>query len=278
MVRSIVVITLVAASAGLSAQNRASRNAGDDFGRSADAWCADADRSNRGNRVACDVRQETLAGVSSLDVDTGGNGGISVRGTDGTTPRLRYRVVTHGRSMADAENLAKQIAITTTDGRFRASGPRTGDGQGWSVDVEVETPPDLPLTLTTANGGISIERVSGRTRFETANGGVSLSDISGDVRGRTVNGGLTVTLDGQRWNGTGLDVETTNGGVRMTLPDGYNANLSAETTNGGLDIDFPVTVQGRLSAVNRRITTTLGSGGPPIHVRTVNGGVTIARR
>jgi len=278
MVRSILVMVLVAASAGLSAQSRGSRDTRDDFGRSADAWCAEAVRSNRGDRSACDVREESLGAVSSLEVDTGGNGGISVRGTDAATSRVRFRIVTHGRSTADAENLSKQIEIATTGGRVRARGPRMGDGQGWSVDVELEAPRDLPLTLTTANGGISIERVSGRTRFETANGGVSLSDVSGDVRGSTVNGGVTVRLDGQRWNGAGLDVETTNGGIRMTLPDGYNANLSAETTNGGLDIDFPVTVQGRLSAVNRRITTTLGSGGPPIHVRTVNGGVSIIRR
>ncbi len=48
----------------------------------------------------------------------------------------------------------------------------------------------------------------------------------------------------------------------MTLPDGYNAELTAETTNGGLDVDFPITVQGRISSVNHRISTTLGSGGP----------------
>jgi hypothetical protein len=64
----------------------------------------------------------------------------------------------------------------------------------------------------------------------------------------------------------------------MTLPQGYNAELAAETTNGGLSIDFPVTVQGQLSGLNRRISTTLGSGGPRLHVRTVNGGVSIAKR
>src|SRR4051812_15501323 len=150
MVRSILVMVLVAASAGLSAQSRGSRNTGDDFGRSADTWCAEAVRSNRSSRSACDVREESLAGVSSLEIDTGGNGGISVRGTDDPTPRVRFRIVTRGRSSADAESLSKQIAITTTDGRVRARGPRTGDGEGWSVDVEVEAPRELPLTLTTA--------------------------------------------------------------------------------------------------------------------------------
>ena len=74
---------------------------------------------------------------------------------------------------------------------------RTTGREGWSVDVEVETPRDLPLTLASTNGGIDIQDVSGRTRFETVNGGVTLSNVSGDMRGRTVNGGLNVRLDGR---------------------------------------------------------------------------------
>ena len=50
------------------------------------------------------------------------------------------------------------------------------------------------------------------------------------------------------------------------------------THNGGIDIDFPITVRGRISDMRRRIDTTIGSGGAPLRVRTVNGGVSIARR
>jgi hypothetical protein len=275
MFRLVFVVTLTAGAAGLSAQDRGRT---DNFGRSADVWCAETDRWNRSDRTVCNVREETLPGVSLLDIDTGGNGGITVRGISGSTARLRFRIVAHARSEADARNLAQDIDISIDDGRIRARGPRSRDREGWSVDVEVETPRNLPLTLATANGGISIEEVTGRTRFETANGGVSLTDVAGDVRGSTVNGGVNVRLEGRRWEGEGLDVATTNGGVRMSLPDGYNAELSAETTNGGLNIDFPVVLQGRLSGINRRIVTTLGSGGPRLHVRTVNGGVHIGRR
>jgi len=273
MIRSTIVLALVAGSVGLSAQR-----SGGDFWRPSEAWCADARGGNRNDQFTCDVREESLGSVPSLDIDTGGNGGITVRGTGGSAPRLRFRVIARGRSDADAQDIARQIDISSSDGRVRVRGPRTNGREGWSVDVEVETPRDLPLTLVTANGGIDIQDVTGRTRFETVNGGVSLSNVSGDVRGRTVNGGLNVRLDGPRWEGPGLEVETTNGGVRMTLPDGYNAELTAETTNGGLDVDFPITVQGRISSVNHRISTTLGSGGPRLQVRTVNGGVTIARR
>jgi hypothetical protein len=278
MFRSFLVALLMVSAVDALAQGRNSRSGRSDFGRSSSAWCADADRWNRNDRFECDVREESLPGISALDVDTGGNGGIRVRGVAGSTPRIRFRIVAHARSESEARRLMQAIDISTGGGRVRVNGPRTRDREGWSVDVEVETPRDLPLTLETNNGGISIEEVSGRTRFSTTNGGVSLTDVAGDVRGSTVNGGVTVELDGRRWDGAGLDVETTNGGVRMRLPDGYNAELSAETTNGGLDIDFPVTIQGRISRINRRIVTTLGSGGPRLHVRTVNGGVSIGRR
>ena len=142
----------------------------------------------------------------------------------------------------------------------------------------ISTPRDLPMTLTTSNGAIAIAEVAGRTRFDTTNGAISLSDLSGDVRGQTVNGTVHVELDGTRWQGDGLDVSTTNGRVVVLLPRDYNAELHTETDNGGIAVDFPVTVRGRLSGWPRRLDTTLGSGGAPLRVRTVNGGVTIGLR
>ena len=280
MFRIAVVAVLVLGCVDLSAQGRRGpRNDRDDsFGLSADAWCRDADRGNR-YATSCDVREESLSRVNLLDVDPGGNGGIRVRGTSGSTTRVRFRIVGHARDERDAEDLVKAVRVSTNGGRIRATGPQSrGDDEWWNVQVEIETPRDTALALSTRNGGIALDGVSGRTRFETSNGGVSLVDVSGDVQGRTQNGGVRVILDGSRWEGEGLNVETTNGGVHMELPAGYNAELHTETNNGGLDIDFPITVRGRLSDVRRRVDTTIGNGGAPLRVRTVNGGVRIARR
>ena len=62
--------------------------------------------------------------------------------------------------------------------------------------------------------------------------------------------------------------------MTLAIPDGYNAELETRTVNGGLRIDFPITVQGELTG--RGISTTLGSGGPLVRVRTTNGGVKIS--
>lgn len=108
--------------------------------------------------------------------------------------------------------------------------------------------------------------------------GRSRPTLAGRVSGSTRNGGLVVNLGGSRWEGDGIDVETSNGGVTLAIPDGYNAALDASTTNGGLRVDFPVTVQGTLSGRRNTLSTTLGSGGPEVRVRTTNGGVKIGRR
>src|SRR5688500_1071472 len=125
MLRSLIVITLIAGTAALSAQGR--NRSGDVFGRSADAWCNETDRWNRNDRVTCDVREESLPGVSALDIDTGGNGGIAVRGVSGSAARVRFRIVARARSEADARRLAEDIDISTAGGRIRARGPRTRD-------------------------------------------------------------------------------------------------------------------------------------------------------
>ena len=102
-----------------------------------------------------------------------------------------------------------------------------------------------------------------------------MTALAGDVQAETTNGGVHVELAGDSWEGEGLDVETRNGGVKLSIPEGYSAELETGTVNGRVNIDFPVTVQGQ---IGRSIETTLGSGGAPIRVKTRNGGVTISRQ
>jgi len=116
--------------------------------------------------------------------------------------------------------------------------------------------------------------VSGKLDLRTWNGSLSITDISGDVRARTQNGSLNVRLSGKGWDGAGLEAETHNGSVRLSIPEQYSASLETGTVNGSIRTDFPITVSGRIS---RELSVPLGGGGRPIHVRTTNGSVTISR-
>ena len=223
----------------------------------------------------CEVRELTIPAPDMLTVDATPNGGIAVHGWNRREVQVQAKVVVTADTEEQARNLAAQVQVVTDAGRISARGPRTADGTGWSVGFDVMVPNEGSLDLRSTNGGVSIENVQGRLTFRTTNGGVRLKNVNGDVRGETVNGGLRVELEGPGWYGEGLDVETKNGGVRLVVPDGYSARLEAGTNSGGMSVDFPVTVQGQF---RRTLTTDLGSGGSPIRLRTVNGGVSISRK
>ena len=224
----------------------------------------------------CEVRDSNLP-AGPLHVDAGQNGGVSVEAWDRNEIRVRAIVRGSARSDARAREIANQVQIQAGSGRVYATGPDLERREWWSVSYRINVPRKNDLDLSATNGGITIVGVTGNLRFDTTNGGVKLQDVGGRVNGDTRNGGLNVVLGGSRWEGEGLDVETSNGGVTLSIPDGYNAELETRTVNGGLRIDFPITVQGELSS-RRGISTTLGSGGPPVRVRTTNGGVKINRR
>ncbi len=127
-----------------------------------------------------------------------------------------------------------------------------------------------------------MSNVDGTAEFTTINGGVNLTSVSGSVKGRTTNGGVNVSLTGTSWKGSGLDVETKNGGVNLTLPANYTANIETGTVNGGYKSDIPalnITTEDLKGPDNRsrtrRINTNLNGGGAPIRLITTNGGVKI---
>lgn len=235
-----------------------------------DAWC---DRTYDHDRERyCEVREIRLDVRSSVEVDGGPNGGIRVEGWDRDEILVRARVQTRADSRADAESLARAIDVDT-DGTIHARGPRRlDDDLGWSVSYRVFVPRRSDLRLETTNGGVSITGVRGRIVFRAVNGGVRLERLAGDVRGQTTNGSVSVRLDGDRWDGGGLDVRTTNGRVRLRIPRDYSARLVTGTVNGSLNVEFPIRVQGR---IDRTIEATLGDGGPTIRAATTNGGVVV---
>lgn len=222
----------------------------------------------------CEIREQTLApSGGTIAIDGRQNGGVAVKGWDQNQVLVRARVQTGAPTAEEALALSRQIRIEI-GAKIFASGPESRRNYHWDVSYEVFVPRRADLSVETQNGGISISEVNGRIEFTALNGGVVLKKVGGDVRGSTTNGGLVVELSGDRWDGESLDVSTTNGGVVMSVPENYSANLQTGTVNGSVSVDFPVTVQGRLT---KQIALNLGSGGPMVKVMTTNGGVRLKR-
>jgi hypothetical protein len=240
-----------------------------------DEWCR-GERWGNDRQGVCEVRQYTVPASGVLTVDAEPNGGIQVEGAARGDVLVLARVVAQAESQERAKQIADAVSVSAAPDKVAAAGPSgLGRRESWSVSYRVSVPSVSALDLRTTNGGISIRDVDGQIEFKTVNGGVKLTNLAGDVKGRTSNGGVDVDLEGPSWRGGGLDVQTNNGGVHLRIPEQYSAHLETGTVNGGFNIDFPLTVQGR---IDRQVSADIGAGGPPIRVRTHNGGVKVSKK
>jgi DUF4097 and DUF4098 domain-containing protein YvlB len=231
----------------------------------------------RGDRPRhCEIKEQTLPATGGIiKVDGRQNGGVSVKGWERNEILVRAKVQAQAPTESEAQAMVSQVRIETASANIYAEGPQSRERSWWSASFEVFVPHRSDLNLKAHNGGISIDSVQGAIEFETHNGGASLRDLNGNVKGRTTNGGLSVRLSGNRWEGAGLDVKTTNGGVNLVVPENYSAHLETGTVNGGFNLGIPVTVQGK---IEKNLSTDLGSGGATLRLMTTNGGVSVKKQ
>jgi DUF4097 and DUF4098 domain-containing protein YvlB len=239
----------------------------------AQRWLQNCENRWKSDRAQfCELRTVTLRPEAKLSVDGRANGGVSFRGWDRNEVKVVAMIQANADDDDEAQALARQVRINTSGGKINAEGPSSRRRSSWSVSYDIYVPTRSNLEAITRNGGVSAEAIEGRLDFQATNGGIRVANVAGEVRGETTNGGISASLSGSSWRGKGLDLRTTNGGVDLSIPRGYNARLETGTTNGGMRIDFPITVQG---IIGKRIHTQLGSGGPLVRAVTTNGGVRI---
>lgn len=151
------------------------------------------------------------------------------------------------------------------------------------------------VEATTSNGPIELEGHEGNARLRTSNAHVHAEDLRGAIEATTSNGGINVSLrdaDPSR----PIRLETSNGGVELTLPreakndvrvstnnssitvhapNGLNARVIAKTSNGRISTDFEVKTSGERE--KNRLDGTIGSGGPTLDLNTSNGSIKVVK-
>jgi DUF4097 and DUF4098 domain-containing protein YvlB len=242
-------------------------------------WLAQCKEQQTGQFRHCEVRPVTFSGGSALHVDAQPNGGVQVTGWDQATVAGSARIQVQADSEAEARSIASQIVVGTSSGALRADGPNSTSGRSWSVSYVLSAPRHSDVEIEALNGPVAITGISGQIKATTPNGPMSLTELGGHVHARATNGPLSIVLAGTSWQGEGLDAETTNGPVSVSVPDGYSAQLEARTSNGPFRVDIPVTIQGELQGARARsINTPIGAGGAPVRVVTTNGPLSIKKR
>jgi hypothetical protein len=240
-----------------------------------DEWLAQCRRSWNDRPKVCVVRETGFRPAGgTLSVDPSENGGIAIFGWDRDSIAVVAKIEAQANSESAAQAIVDAVRIEAAGRQITARGPDIERRASWAVSFDVYVPRHTDLSLSTVNGPLSVEDVTGAMQLHALNGPVTLRAVGGDVTARVQNGPLSVELSGSRWDCPGLDAEAQNGPVSLGIPDGYNARLETGTVNGPMNLAFPltVTIQGRMTS---RIHTTLGSGGAPVRVVTTNGPMTI---
>ena len=161
-----------------------------------------------------------------------------------------------------------QVRVATGNGAIsveRVGGDVQASSGNGRVNVDGT---DGGVRVSTGNGDVSVVGAKGPVRVSTGNGRVNVTTSDGPVEARTGNGDIDVSMTQLKANDD-MTFSTGSGGVRVTLPSGYNGELDATTGNGELRSDFDLKIQGRMNP--RHVRATIGDGGPRLRLTTGNG-------
>jgi hypothetical protein len=199
------------------------------------------------------------------------NGTVDVQGWDRNTVEI-HAVKTAKRQESDLDLVSIDV-----DAKPNAVSVATRYPQNEGVEVLVEYVVHVPHCahlghVGTVNGTL---RVSGIDRVEdlrTVNGNIEVYDGGGSVRARSTNGSVHLELLHVA-DRDGALAETTNGSVLLAVPSNTQADLEARCMNGNFSSELPIAFESTLRP--REMHGKLGSGGAPIRLRTVNGGIRV---
>lgn len=186
---------------------------------------------------------------------------------------------------------------------------------GWNnrgVRIELHVPRNADFDVETGDGSITSQAFSGNLRLSTGDGSIDAHGLKGEIRlhsgdghinGDDLDGALhadsgdgRITVRGrfdkltlesgdgsvtaEAVSGSKIQdawsLRSGDGSVTVRLPDGLNADLDAHTGDGSISLDgFSVTVSGTIS--RSTVRGKIGSGGPPLMVRTGDGSIHIEK-
>lgn len=136
------------------------------------------------------------------------------------------------------------------------------------VEWTVQLPAGAKLDVRDVDGNVTVRGATSDVLVHTINGGIDATSAGGAIELKSVNGDVVATLSGMP---TRVSVKTINGSATATLPKEVAANVALGSINGAIGSDFAITTTGSLN--RRKLEGTIGAGGIPVEVKTINGSV-----
>lgn len=184
---------------------------------------------------------------------------------------LVFLIVRAPRDAAvDLEVRNGSIAVRELSGRVTA---RTTNGPISIVDSSGE------LDANAVNGPISLEGCTGSGKAKAVNGPISFEGNAGTYRLDTQNGPISVALEGDTWDGGGLDARAVNGPLSLKLSEDYRSGVVVETHGSG-PVSCPDSAcrKARKSSNDDSRRIEFGDSNPVVRLSTRSGPISIQAR
>lgn len=242
-----------------------------------------ASGAGRGHKVVIqrESKSFTVSGSPRVNIMTF-DGPIKVHGWDKS--EVSYTAEKQG---SDEDDL-KQIDIQTEQqGPLVSIIAKSGEDSG-AASLEVFVPRKATLHISSNDGELDLEGVSGDLTLRTGDGAIKVSNGSGQLQVNTGDGEIRITnFDGQvdartgdgpisiDGNFVGLAARTGDGPITLSVPP--NSNFTIETNAEGID-NSGLTVSEDLAPIGRLKRWKVGRGGNVFVLSTGDGRIMLHSR
>ena len=225
----------------------------------------------------------TVSGSPRVNVSTF-DGSVQVHGWDKS--EVMYTATTRGDEEEDLKKVAIQTEQTGSSISFVAT---TDNDRSASVQFEVWVPRQSSIHVSSDDGSLKLDGVSGDVTLRTGDGSIEVNDGGGVLQLNTGDGHIQVMkFDGQLDARTGdgsirldgnfnaLSARTGDGSISLTVPSSSNftveTNAEGDVTNEGLSLSEDI-------APSKRVKRwRVGSGGKVFVLNTGDGRITLRSR
>ncbi len=223
----------------------------------------------------------SIAGSPRVNIATF-DGAIIVRGWD--KPQVMYTATKRGGD----ERELKQVAIQTEQQGSSVSIIAKSEESNGSASLNVYVPRNSTLHVSSQNGELDAQGVSGELTLRTGEGSIKVSNGGGQLQVNTGDGEIriasfegqvdartgdgSISLDGKF---TGLAARTNHGNISLSVP--ANSDFTVETNADGID-NVGMTISEDIAPSKRVKRWRVGRGGNVFALNTGDGRIVLNSR
>lgn len=144
---------------------------------------------------------------------------------------------------------------------------RTGDGSVRGNEIAGQ------VTVATGDGSVTLDSTDGDLDVDTGDGSVRAEGKLTTVKLHTGDGSITLRAEDGSAMKEDWSLTTGDGGVTVTLPSGFGAELDARTEGGTVRSEFRTESDRDGESTKRSLRGRIGSGGKTLKIRTGDGSI-----